>query len=212
VSVFDVPAPRDVPDPPLLIGRRVALVPITPGDYEFLYRLSVQDENLFMWRLRGATLNPESFAQFLWQGVLTQFKIVARTKGEPIGLIFAYNADFRNQIVYLAMVVDPRVQGSGWVLEASTVFITYLFGSFPFRKIYLETLEFNYRHFRSGEGRIFHVEGCLRDYEYYHGQHWHKYLLAVERRGWDETASRFGVTSGVESEPARADVASRVTT
>jgi RimJ/RimL family protein N-acetyltransferase len=95
------------------------------------------------------------------------------------------------------MIVDPATVGTGWAMEASTLFTSYLFATFPFRKVYLETLEFNYSSFRSGEGTIFVVEGCLKNYEFYQGRYWHKYVLSVARESWNETAKRFGVDSNV---------------
>jgi RimJ/RimL family protein N-acetyltransferase len=195
---WELPSPRLVPDPPRLDGRHVVLVPITPGDYEYLYRISVLGENLFTWRLRGVLPSPENFIQQLWLGVFTQLKIVSVSTGEPAGLVLAYNADFRNQLVHFAMLTDPRAQGSGWSFEASTIFITYLFEAFPFRKIYLESYEFNYQRFSSGAGTVFNVEGCLRDYEFYQGRFWHKYILAIPRDGWDQVADKFGVASDVK--------------
>ena len=185
---YRVPEPRSSALQPKLEGRRLSLVPITPADYPYLHHLSTTGENLMAWRLRGATPSPEIFAQQLWQSVLVQFKIVHGTPAQPLGLLAAYNADMRNQLVFVAILLEPDAKKSGWVMEAPVLFIDYLFNTWPFRKIYMEAFEFNFAAINSGPGRIFQVEGCLLDYEYHDNKYWHKYIVSMGRDQWAEVA------------------------
>nr|MDT0665497.1 hypothetical protein [Micromonospora sp. DSM 115978] len=50
-----------------------------------------------------------------------------------------------------------------------------------YRKIYMECPEYNYGQLASGAGRWFEVEGRLKDFNYYDGQYWDEYLLAISR-------------------------------
>lgn len=63
-----------------LSSRRVRLRPIERGDYENLYRSELAESLISRWRHRGATPSPDSWAQNLWLGVLSQFLIC------PVGL------------------------------------------------------------------------------------------------------------------------------
>lgn len=189
-SQLAVPPPRGGDAVPVLEGNHVRLRPVHTGDYAFLVDLQTAPENLIRWRYRGTTPSPQQVLESLWQGVLAQFLIVRADTNEPVGLVVGYNPEFRHGYIYLAMIVAPEHELSGWTFEANALFITYLFETFPFEKIYLEVIEFNYRKLASGAGTLFHVEGCLRDHEYHLGRRWHLYTLAIYRSEWPQILQR----------------------
>jgi RimJ/RimL family protein N-acetyltransferase len=184
----EIPEPRRYDNTPPLRGRHVQLRTIQLEDYGFLYEIATGPETISRWRYRGATPSPEAFSQSLWHGVLAQFVIIRPDSDERVGLVSAYNADFRHRTAHLALILAPQYDRRGWVMEASTLFLAYLFETWDFRKIYYESLEFNYARFASGAGKHFHVEGCLRDHEYHDGRYWHLYMLAVYRDEWRKLA------------------------
>jgi RimJ/RimL family protein N-acetyltransferase len=184
------PAPRGVDAVPALTGKYVRLRPVTQADYAFLVDLQTAPENLVRWRYRGSTLSPEQLVQSLWQGVLAQFLVVRVDSGAPAGLVVCYNPDFRHGYAYLAMIIAQEYELSGWVFEANVLFLTYLFETFGFRKLYLEVIEFNYYNLASGAGSLFRVEGCLRDHEQHFGHRWHLYTLAIYQDDWRATVAR----------------------
>ena len=186
-----LPSPRGAEAVPVLSGKHVRLRAVGQADYPFLVDLQTAPENLIRWRYRGITLSPEQIIQSLWQGVLAQFLIVRADTGEPVGLVVCYNPEFRHGYAYLAMIIAPKYEMSGWTLEANAIFLTYLFETFGFRKIYLEVIEFNYQRLASGAGSLFHVEACLKDHEYHLGHRWHVYTLAIYRDEWHDTLARF---------------------
>lgn len=200
VESYPVPLPRGADTVAPLIGRKVALRPIVPSDYDFLYQIATSPDVLVGWRHRGAAPPPEQYAQVLWQGVLAQFLAVRKDDGKPIGAVSAYNADLRNQCVSLAVLIAPEFERRGWAMEAGFIFIDYLFKVWNFRKIYLESLEFNVRSFWSGVDKLFRVEGCLRDHEYHDGKYWHLYFLAIYREEWAQAAPRVLPASVVSPE------------
>lgn len=184
MSCFEVPEPRSARLIPELVGRRVALRPVRPPDYDYLFDLSTRPENLVGWRFRGSPPSPDAFRQTLFQGVLAQFLVTSRKDGRPVGLVSAYDANFRNQLVYLALLTDPRFARQGWVMEGGLVFAKYVFDTWSFRKIYLESAEFNYKQFASGAGHLFTVEGCLQDFEFHDGRYWHKYIASLSKEAF----------------------------
>jgi len=184
------PAPRGVDAVPALRGRYVALRAVTTADYEFLLKLQTAPENMIRWRYRATTPSPELLVQSLWQGVLAQFLVTRIDTGEPIGLVVAYNPEFRHGYVSLAAIFEPAYENAGWTLEATAVLLAFLFESFPFRKVYLEVIEFNYERLASGAESIFHVEGCQRDHEFHFGRYWHQYVLAIYRDEFADLLAR----------------------
>jgi RimJ/RimL family protein N-acetyltransferase len=201
-QAITVPPPRGADAVPVLAGKHVRLRAVTQADYPFLVDLQTAPENLIRWRFRGSTLSPEQIVQSLWQGVLAQFLIVRADTGESVGLVVCYNPEFRHGYAYLAMIIAPKYEMSGWALEADAIFLNYLFETFGFRKVYLEVIEFNYHRLASGAGSLFHVEGCLKDHEYHLGHRWHLYTLAIYRDEWHDTLARL--------DPELADLPDRV--
>jgi RimJ/RimL family protein N-acetyltransferase len=80
---------------------------------------------------------------------------------------------------YIGAVFIPEYAGSGEGAQAVAAFLRYLFHTFPFQKLYMEIPGFNWPQVRSGEGRLFQVEGVLRNHSYYAGRQWDEYLCAV---------------------------------
>jgi RimJ/RimL family protein N-acetyltransferase len=169
--------------------RSVQIRPIEARDYDFLFRLYTTGDHLVRYRLRGITPSPESFVRFLWDQVLAQF-IVETRDGRPIGVVSSFEPDFRNRYVYIAACSVADYQATGLVLEGVALLVSYLFETFDFRKIYAETLESNYAQFALGEGRLFEVEGRMKEHEYIQGRYEDFVLLAIHRASWREQHQR----------------------
>lgn len=172
----------------MLEGARIRLRPVRPGDYPFLYELSLSQEVGFRWIFRGSTPTFEAFAQSLSQNnVLVQF-IIERNGPPPaqLGLIMAYRPDFQNGTVYIAMVVEPQpgLLNRGWPIEAAVLFVDYVFMLWNFRKLYMETTDFSLPAFASGLNGILEQEGCLKQHEFYNDHYWDLYVLALYRQRW----------------------------
>ena len=172
---------------PPLRGRRTQLRLISEADYEYLYFLSLDPEIGHRWRHRGETPSPEAFVRMLWHNVLVQFLITDK-EGAPIGHAFAYDANQRDGHASIAILVDGGHRGQGWTLESMTLFVNYVFAVWNFRKLYFDSIDFNYQSFASGAGRYFREEGCLRDHTFYDGKYVDKYILALYRDDWDHLA------------------------
>lgn len=164
---------------PSLRGRRSYLTPVVPEMHRWLYELAISEAVGFRWRFRGTIPPFEVFVRELWNGVLTQFVSVSARDGSPQGLVVAYNQDFVQGFAYVGAVFSPSVTGTGVAIEAVGLFTEYLFGTWPFRKLYLEMPEFNYSQIASGAGSYFEVEGRLRNNDFYAGRYWDKLILAV---------------------------------
>lgn len=175
---------------PKLAGRHVVLRPVGFSDYEFLYLLSVTGSNLWRWRHRGETPSPELFRQVLHAGVLCQFVILRASDSEPVGLVLAYNPDIRNRHCYMAICLLPTVHHQSWPMESIGLFLDYVFGVWDFRKVYVESPEFNAEQFVNGARRWMTEEGRLREHWYHGGRWWDFITWALTRDQWME--SRMG--------------------
>lgn len=180
-------AASSVPPLPTLVGKRVMLRPVEPPDYPFLRKLELYGPESVFFRYRGSTPPPEQFVQILNRNNLVQHMIVKNGTGDPIGYMFAFNADFRNGICHIAAVVDHTMRRRSWPLEGAKLFIDYLFTVFPFRKLYGEVLEPNLQSFRSVLGSTLREEGRLRSHEFHAGGYLDKIIVALWRDDWVDT-------------------------
>jgi len=175
------PSVRGPADPlaPVMGDRAFRLDPVQPEDVGFLYTLAAQPDTSFRWRYRGAAPSFQRFVDDMWQQVLVQY--VARRTGDntPAGHLVAYGADAAVHHVYVGAAFLPSYTRTGLAAQAVTLLVRFLFHTFPLKKVYLEVPGFNYAQISSGEGRLFQVEGRLRDHCYYAGRYWDQYLCAI---------------------------------
>jgi RimJ/RimL family protein N-acetyltransferase/acyl carrier protein len=170
-------------------GPNVQLVPVTDRDTDWLFSICATGDHLVRFRMRAMTPSPEAFRRFLWDQVLTQF-VVATHDAKPVGLVTCFEPDFRNRYAYIAAVADRRFEASGLVLEGMTMLISYVFAQFDLRKLYAESLASDFDRYASGGGRVFEVEGRLRDHEYVDGGYQDYVLSSVWRSSWREHHQR----------------------
>jgi RimJ/RimL family protein N-acetyltransferase len=197
VRTLRAPASAQAPrgEPSRLVGRSVRVRPVEARDYDFLFRLYTDGDHLVRYRLRGSTPSPDAFLRFLWDQVVAQF-IVESRDGHPIGLVSAFEPDFRNRYIRIAACSVDSLQSSGLVLEGVALLVSYLFENFDLRKIYAESLETNYEQFAMGEGRLFEIEGRMREHEYLDGRYQDVVLLAIYRDAWREHHERIFGSKG----------------
>lgn len=118
--------------------------------------------------------------------------------GRHIGNIMFYNADSARQSAELGICIAlPEYRGAGLGTEAVVAFLGYLWNEFPFRVVYLHTLEWN-----EAAIRCFEKAGFSTTARVLRGKQW--FLRMEVRREWWllwEQEGRFapycGVAAGV---------------
>jgi len=134
--------------------------------------------------------SPEQFMRDFWPGVLTQFVIQRRHTQQLIVSASAFNSSLRNGFAHVAVVMDPRYIGRVVDIEASTLFLDYLFTHFPVRKLYAKTPGWNLHQFATGSNRLFREEERLRTHEFYAGRYWDLSVFAIYRADWEQRMAR----------------------
>ena len=166
-----------------LVGRDVYLRAVTPADYPFLQQVEMSSSIANRWRFRGKTMSPAEWAQAFWRDNLVQHMIIERKRDEAVGLAFAYRPNFQDGHTYIAALrFTPHP--TPLMLFGLALFLDHVFTCWNFRKVYLETPEYNYADFASGVGRWFDVEARLRDHLFYGGRYWDELVLAMTRETW----------------------------
>jgi hypothetical protein len=176
---------------PRLEGRRVRLRPVGPADYAFVATLETHPEVHFRWRHRGTTPSPDRLISSLWDGALVVL-LAERPSGEPLAVLAAYGADLRNGHCSFGLACVPDLPpGPSPAFDAVVLFLDYLFGLWPLRKVYAEAPGFAFAQYASAVPVLFEREGLLKGHDFYMGRHWDKHILAVSRHDWQVRRRRY---------------------
>lgn len=166
---------------PVLETPAIQLTPIAADDINFLYALAVDPQTGFRWRYRGVAPSVDRFVSELWTDVLVQYVARSADEDRPVGHVVAYGADPNRRHCYIAAAFQPGHTGTGAAAQTVAVFARYLFHTFPMHKLYFDIPGYNWPQIGSGEGRLFTVEGLLRDHDFYAGRTWDRHICAIYR-------------------------------
>ncbi|HVM10560.1 MAG TPA: phosphopantetheine-binding protein [Acidimicrobiales bacterium] len=164
--------------------RRLRLRPVVLDDHPFLYELATSPH--IGWRLksRGLPLSYDEFVAQLHRDVLAQMMVDDVRSAQRVGIVQAVAGNLIDGHARVTATARPERIGSGWALEGLGLFVSYLFATFPLRKLYAEVPSFAWPTVVSGEGSAFSVEGVLKGHRYANGQWWDVSVVAIDRDGW----------------------------
>lgn len=188
----DIRGADQEPEPPVPgITTRVRLRPMVDADVEPLYLASFDPATSSAWRYRGRTLSPAAFIETLDEGVRAQYIVELRSTGEAVGLVSAYDHNQAGLHCKVAFVrFGRRSPGSGGaVMEGMLAFITHLFATFPYRKVFAEVPSYNMGLFEPGFAQ---EEGVLRDYLFHEGAPADLHIVSFHREQWAQVQAGTG--------------------
>lgn len=167
-----------------MVGRRVLLRPVTPGDASFINDLASTPASGAIWRWRGSPLTVDPI-QALWPNTLGAFIVTSKEKAEPVALAAASNGDLLSRTCMVNYVAHPGLDRTGWHLEGTLLFINYIFRVWEMRKIYGEALSHNAGIWSRSIGRgLAREEGRLREHILLDGRYHDLVYFAVYREPW----------------------------
>lgn len=190
----------------LCTGSRVRLRPVLPDDMPMLYKSSLSPEFGFRWRLRGASTSVDDFQRMLYGGTLVHFIAERSDTGKPQGIVAAYDARFNARSCYLAFQRTTDYPGVSEMFEAFILFVDYVFRTWDFRKIYADVPGFNFSKYCSHPSDMFQIEARLREHDFYNGQWWDLFTIAIYRQRFIEFSQLWGPLLGLEPLGAGATV------
>lgn len=172
--------------------RGVHLRPILPEDFRLIYSWSTSPDVARTWRYRGATPQPEQFAEHLWAGVLCQY-IAESVDGRPLGLASLYDANQSARHSHFSCIVADWARRSGAALGIALSMLGHGFRTWPFEKFYMETNSYGLEHYKSAVERGFFIEEArLRRYELF-GDEWADLIyLSIDRDQFRSFSESFG--------------------
>jgi RimJ/RimL family protein N-acetyltransferase len=168
-----------------LTGRWTASRPLVASDLPFLHALVLDPAVGSTLRYQGATPSFDDFARRAWDGVLGQWIVTVASSGEPLGVVVVSSPDFRNGYAFLSVIARPSTVGSGVMMDGVASVLAHVFSCWPFRQLYFEAAEENFRQFSSGLGRFFVQEGCRRQQLFAGNRYQDVFLLTLTRTAWE---------------------------
>jgi hypothetical protein len=171
---------------PALHNGHVRLRPLAVEDLDWLRAVETGEFLAFRWRLHGGHPSPHDFVDQLWHGLLVMFVVERVSDGSVVGVLSAYHADHRNGLCRVggARLVRNDSLDTAFLAGLAMLF-DYLFDGWPFRKLYLETPEFNLPQFASAVERgVLVVEARLTEAVFLVDRYWDALFLSVSREMW----------------------------
>jgi len=169
-------------------GRWVSLRPISRDDVPTLFKWHSDLSNLHLWssdrRLYSAENFNSGYPNFVSGAIVV---LISDSAGLPIGFIRAFDLNFSDGWLKLTVVVNDVANRRLEALEATALFIDYMFSSFPLRKIYSGVPEYDVDTLAFLERAGFVREGRDVDYIWHGDKFWDVVQLSLFRSAWDET-------------------------
>lgn len=168
-----------------LKGKRLRLDLLRPEYFDFLYYL-LTEPDVLMWRYGGSPPSRDEFIASITtqSGALASFVAVHAELGAPIGLVWAYAADFRNRHAHLGLVMDYRFRFGRYSHDVAILFVNYVFNNWDFRKLYGEVIDTSLSAYVGAIGRDIVLEGTLKDHYYWAGTYRDMHKTAIYREHW----------------------------
>jgi hypothetical protein len=136
------------------------------------------------WRLRGTSISPSAFEQFLWQDVQTQMIAESTSMRDRLGLFQFFAHDPMSGHGHLSALVPSERMRSGWPVEALVMFADMIFETWDIRKLYFECMSLVADDFASAVGELLVEEGRLKAHHYWNDRYWDNCIYAMYRDTW----------------------------
>lgn len=172
-------------------STRVRLRPLLDDDLRAIYLASFDPATSSAWRYRGRTLPADEFVATLADGVRAQYVVELTATGAPVGLVSAYDhnaAGLHCKVAFLR-IGDRQPGDAGATFEGMLLFLSHLFATFPYRKVFAEVPSYNMALFEPGFAQ---EEGVLRDYLFHQGAPVDLHIVSFRREQWEQVHQASG--------------------
>ena len=177
---------------PLLSGRSLRLRPLVePEDGGLIFNWRNDLDTLYLWSVSRKLVSQRQFEDEFLNKMHQHFHcycMVDRQRGEEdsstIGMCYSYDASDVDGYAFICTYIVPDLTGNGLGVQATALFVDYLFTYFSLRKLYVDIFEYNELSLRTCQRAGFTIEGDFRQHHYFNGRYWDQYRLALYREGW----------------------------
>ena len=167
IVFHNVPTPKGFP----LEGERVKIREFSEKKDRELFKKWIRDENGRYFLLSRTTAQTANIEQ-LMQSDQNILSLIVLPDETPIGMMAFLDFDRHQGKAELRKLIgETAYRGKGFAKEATVLWITYGLSNLGLKKIYLNTLDTNFRNIRLNEELGFKVEGILRNECFFDGEY-----------------------------------------
>ncbi len=194
-----------------IVGRSMRLLPMTPEHLPWLFEWFNDVESRALWSESSEVLDAARFGDE-WERRLRQrihviFMVHPRSSdgdqlAPPIGFCYDYDFSSTDGHTYICTYMAREARGSGKGAECTFHLLSYLWDSFPLRKVYSDVFEFNHASLNVVRHAGFVQEGRFGGHRYLNGAYHDQLRLALYRERWEELRSRYSRAFSAERHEA----------
>lgn len=170
---------------PIAQGKHVYIRSVSEDDFDFLYSIFCDSEELYLWSNYREQQTFSEFEQSFKEklkNVYRHFYIICESeKYRKIGFIYGYNAHFGDGYIYTTAFIIDEYRKTLCGAEAGLLYYSHLFRYYNYRKIYCEVYSYNEESKRFLSSAGFEVEGVLKEHRYYLNKFHDLYIFSVKR-------------------------------
>lgn len=170
--------------PPSCTGKGFLLSPLKKSHTELVHRWESDISEACLWTPQRGVYSENEFDHLLadrLENFYHELLIISKPDGEPAGMVYSYNENLLNGLVYLGTYLDPRYRKGVFGTKACIMFTHYLFSFFPFRKIIVNIFAFNQESLSCVLNAGFKKEGEFSDHVFFAGKYHTLFQLALFR-------------------------------
>jgi len=174
---------------PTLQTKRIKLRPIIEDkDMPLLFQWRNDARTMHLWIGRNFPVSWEQFKDELFADFNRDrhIQLMIEKGKQTIGTIYSYSPNFSDGTVFVTTYLSADYTKRGYGVEALLLFADYLMTYYPFRKIYLESYEYNRLSKQTLEKGHMEEEGCFKAHRYFDGRYWNLYRFALYQERLDE--------------------------
>jgi RimJ/RimL family protein N-acetyltransferase len=181
-------------NPPLTLNYRgLELVAPARRHLKQLHQWETDIESQHLWSGRRAVLSDMDYEAGLrkWIDNYCLAYFVLESNGQPIGFVYASNANLTDGWAYITVFIASENRDSGWGAKSFVAFSHFLFASYPLRKIYCDVYGYNNASKSSLITGGFVEEGVMRCHKFFAGEYHDLHRFAMFRESFYGRFSRF---------------------
>jgi diamine N-acetyltransferase len=172
--------------------RGISLRPVLEEDMPFLFRLWADPCRYHLW-MRGRSIYDEAGFQQTWAAWTTGMiaaKFIVTSGDRPVGMVFDYERALEDGWTKATTLLQDESVGHGIGVIATALFMDWLFGCLPLRKVYHEAYAYNAPVVRMWRKIGLTEEGVLKADRYWNGAYWDLHIFALYREAWPKVRDR----------------------
>lgn len=166
-----------MPGPEFLKGNQLALHPVEPADYEFLYE-HWNTPGIRHGTNRQEPITHSNIAAYVEEDESAVYLLPCIDE-TPVGLLWLFEIDEVASRTEIGYCIISDQQGEGYATEAAELGVQYAFDERNLNKVMARVFEGNEGSTRVLEKVGFEQEGCLREQYYVAGQYVDTYLYGL---------------------------------